>query len=621
VRDIFHVSGSHPGQGRLGWACGEVAVYPVAMVAPGKLPDPISTVGSFPENEGNFRRLLEDYDSALGVVPFIGAGLSVPLGFPSWHGFLIARASRAGVRKEVHALIETGKYEEAADALLGALQEQAFNDAIADAFGDHVLEDDTQLGLLSLVPRLALGPVITTNFDHAIERAFEVSNQPFERVVWGARVDLLAKAFTQNRRLLLKLHGDVDDRIDRILTLRDYNRHYGKGRPLPRLLREIFSTRPVVFLGCSLSTDRTIRVLAGIARASALASHYAILEAPTDEDRLRERARFLSEHRIRPIWYPYGRHDLIETLIISLLQQRSSDLTPEPISASQEIAPERSPLDQRSSLEAFAPGQCRKLPSERQAIAHSFDVAGHPGKLLISFYDDIRPAEILVMMGKEGSTVSGLLDCFATAVSLGLQYGVPIQRYIEEFAHTRFEPNGWSGNPHIGYSKSLFDYIFRWIRWRLFEQSDSQNHWGPPVDLGNKLPNECASVSHIFNVGGHGGVITVLLYPDGRPGAIQAQFKKEGSTVSGLTDCWCSAMSIALQHAVPLQALCDAYSHARFEPSGWTSNPDIGFAKSIADYFGRWLRLRFLPRTDPLATRVVPRPKRHLPTNSQAIQK
>src|ERR1019366_8301192 len=150
-------------------------------------------------------------------------------------------------------------------------------------------------GPILLIPRLATGPVITTNFDHALERAFEESHQPFERVVWGAKGDIVAKAFTQNRRLLLKLHGDVDDRTERILTMSEYGRYYSKSRPLFRLLKKIFSTRPVLFIGCSLSNDRVVNVLTNITRDSALASHYAIVEAPENDNHFRERARFLSE--------------------------------------------------------------------------------------------------------------------------------------------------------------------------------------------------------------------------------------------------------------------------------------------------------------------------------------
>jgi ribonucleoside-diphosphate reductase alpha chain len=105
----------------------------------------------------------------------------------------------------------------------------------------------------------------------------------------------------------------------------------------------------------------------------------------------------------------------------------------------------------------------RRLPDERKAIVHHFNVGGYEGYLTVGFYDDGRPGEMFITTAKEGSTVSGLMDCFATAVSLALQYGVPLKVLCDKFSHTRFEPSGWSGNPEIGYAKSLMDYLFRWL--------------------------------------------------------------------------------------------------------------------------------------------------------------
>jgi ribonucleoside-diphosphate reductase alpha chain len=102
------------------------------------------------------------------------------------------------------------------------------------------------------------------------------------------------------------------------------------------------------------------------------------------------------------------------------------------------------------------------------------------------------------------------------------------------------------------------------------------------------------SITHKFNVGGHEGYITVGLYQDGSPGELFITMAKEGSTVSGLMDSFACAVSLALQHGVPLKLLCEKFAHTRFEPSGWTNNTDIGFAKSIMDYIFRWLQLRFL---------------------------
>jgi ribonucleoside-diphosphate reductase alpha chain len=102
------------------------------------------------------------------------------------------------------------------------------------------------------------------------------------------------------------------------------------------------------------------------------------------------------------------------------------------------------------------------------------------------------------------------------------------------------------------------------------------------------------AVTHKFNIGGHEGYIIVGLYPDGEPGEIFIKIAKEGSTVSGLMDSFALAISIALQHGVPLKLFCEKFAHTRFEPSGWSNNPDIGYAKSIMDYIFRWLQLRFL---------------------------
>ncbi len=116
----------------------------------------------------------------------------------------------------------------------------------------------------------------------------------------------------------------------------------------------------------------------------------------------------------------------------------------------------------------------------------------------------------------------------------------------------------------------------------------------PPRAHRNRLPEERASITHKFKVGDHEGYITVGLYPDGEPGELFITMAKEGSTVSGLMDSFACAVSIALQHGVPLKLLCEKFAHTRFEPSGWSGNGEIGFAKSIMDYIFRWLQLRFL---------------------------
>ncbi len=104
-----------------------------------------------------------------------------------------------------------------------------------------------------------------------------------------------------------------------------------------------------------------------------------------------------------------------------------------------------------------------RLPDTRKSITHKFSVAGHEGYITVGLYPDGRPGELFITMAKEGSTIGGLMDCFGTAVSMSLQYGVPLKVYVSKFSHTRFEPWGHTRNPDIRIAKSIVDYIFRWL--------------------------------------------------------------------------------------------------------------------------------------------------------------
>jgi ribonucleoside-diphosphate reductase alpha chain len=114
----------------------------------------------------------------------------------------------------------------------------------------------------------------------------------------------------------------------------------------------------------------------------------------------------------------------------------------------------------------------KRLPAERHALTHRFEVGGHEGYITVGLYDDGQPGEIFLKMAKEGSTVSGLMDAFATAVSLALQYGVPLQALVDKLSHTRFDPQGFTKNPEVPIAKSLMDYIFRWMASRFMPQED-----------------------------------------------------------------------------------------------------------------------------------------------------
>jgi len=127
--------------------------------------------------------------------------------------------------------------------------------------------------------------------------------------------------------------------------------------------------------------------------------------------------------------------------------------------------------------------QRRKLPDERQAMTHKFSLAGHEGYITVGLYEDGSPGEIFITMAKEGSTISGLMDSFATAVSYGLQYGVPLKFFVDKFSHVRFEPSGYTGNPQVPYAKSIMDYIFRWMAVKFLGPNYVENEAGESLKL------------------------------------------------------------------------------------------------------------------------------------------
>jgi ribonucleoside-diphosphate reductase alpha chain len=152
----------------------------------------------------------------------------------------------------------------------------------------------------------------------------------------------------------------------------------------------------------------------------------------------------------------------------------------------------------------------RRLPDERQAITHKFSIAGHEGYLTVGMYEDGSPGEVFCVMAKEGSVVSGLMDSFATAVSLALQYGVPLRVLVDKFSHTRFEPSGFTGNPQLPIAKSIIDYLFRWMELKFLPKDPE----AIPDEATGELPPRSAVAD-----GGKGPVGAEVL----RLGASQAR--------------------------------------------------------------------------------------------------
>ena len=132
------------------------------------------------------------------------------------------------------------------------------------------------------------------------------------------------------------------------------------------------------------------------------------------------------------------------------------------------------PKDEIAGRPADTTPKRRRLPDERSSITHKFSIAGHEGYITVGMYEDGSPGELFIRMAKAGSVVSGLMDSFALAVSLSLQYGVPLQVLVEKYSHSRFEPAGFTTNPEIPIAKSLMDYIFRWLGMKFLPPEEEQ---------------------------------------------------------------------------------------------------------------------------------------------------
>jgi hypothetical protein len=349
------------------------------------MPDDIETISAIGHNRFNLTELIGQLNSSLGIVPFVGAGLSIPFGFKGWQTFLLSQAEIAGTVPGIQLRILKGEYEEAAEDLLQALARRAFEDGLTAEFGIHRLGNKRLNGAVSYLPQLASGPVVTTNFDRVLETAFEQAGARFEEVAWGAKVPTAMKAMHQNRRCLLKLHGDAEDHTDRVLTLSEYAKRYGSAdpennsfkEPLPSLLRFLLIGRPVLFLGCSLKNDRVVRLLKKIAEDIPDLLHYAVVEKPPGSQ-FPEAVHYYSSHGIRPIWYPTGEHGYVEIIVRHLSESISQEM------------PSRRPARPRVIRPGLKATEAFELLAEKLPDAAAFRLVIYRDKLRLAERTDAR---------------------------------------------------------------------------------------------------------------------------------------------------------------------------------------------------------------------------------------
>lgn len=254
------------------------------------------------------------------VVPFVGAGMSVPSGCRKWDEFLINLLNDfPDAKPEVEAQLSHDAYEEAAESVARAVGSGVFSEEITNQLGSHW---ENLSGPVRLLPHMFREEVFTTNFDYVLNRAYAAVEFPFVHEFKGTQLRQAAQRLSNNPHCLLRLHGEADTAEDRVLTLTEYDAVYADNAGLKGALAALIGIRSLLFLGCSLHTDRTFQALRSIredANGEAV-RHYALLPFPGQDKRAKRRAA-LSEAEIHPIYYPPDDHDAgIEDLLITMLE-------------------------------------------------------------------------------------------------------------------------------------------------------------------------------------------------------------------------------------------------------------------------------------------------------------
>ncbi|BFT69141.1 SIR2 family protein [Paenibacillus sp. P36] len=269
------------------------------------------------DNEGRFRKLKEIHQRG-AIIPFVGAGLSIPSGYASWTGFLYRVLSETRISKsDFDALITDGLYEDAAQILFDNLPNGYFLEQVENEFGTK--REIT--GPVQRLPYLFKNAVITTNFDSIISECYANIALCFDKELLGADAQYLPRELGENKRVLVKLHGEADSSRHRIFTKSEYEQHYSNQSFLENVI-EAISNRTLLFIGCSLSVDRTIQALTNIVQRKGsenVPRHYALLQLRNEDERLTRRD-VLAAANIYPIWYSDDHNDCIEALLEKLAE-------------------------------------------------------------------------------------------------------------------------------------------------------------------------------------------------------------------------------------------------------------------------------------------------------------
>jgi len=256
------------------------------------------------------------------MVPFIGAGMSIPTGMPSWTAFLKDLCMQTLMdHEEVNKHLESGKYPQAATLLFEHMPRNLFDERVKNTF--RLLKDQEIQGPIRLLPKIFHSTVITTNFDDVLEILYQNQSQRFDHIFCGPDINEY-REYRDTKRCLLQIHGDNSLTKPKVLTVADYETFYSDESQAKIELELIFRTHPLLFLGCSLRHDYTLETLKKVSDGDRNSpQHFTFLLKPMDETERVKQEHFLTERKIFPIWYESNHNLSIEALLAGLMREMS----------------------------------------------------------------------------------------------------------------------------------------------------------------------------------------------------------------------------------------------------------------------------------------------------------
>jgi NAD-dependent SIR2 family protein deacetylase len=270
----------------------------------------------FERNEQRFNQLIERLSEEM-IVPFVGAGVSVAGGFPTWANHLRQQGTTAGIKSDrIEAWLSAGQYEQVIEHIEQNFGLDVFAQEIRDAFSKTGSIEDITLRIAELFS----DTLITTNYDRLLEQVFDTGSGFGLQVING--MTAMEKALPESITII-KIHGDIKHPQRCILGKAQYDKAYGEEeldleRPIPKVLKYYFKNSSLLFIGCSLSNDRTIQVFKHVKELMGdflFPQHFTIEQAPETQGELVQRNAELLKLGITAIWYEKGRHDKVEAIL------------------------------------------------------------------------------------------------------------------------------------------------------------------------------------------------------------------------------------------------------------------------------------------------------------------